>query len=409
MSLLNQMLKDLEQRSSSAPGFTFSDGVQSVQGAPALRPRTMVLSIAGLLLVLLASAAFWLGLRPAVTETLPAAQVRLEPEPLATLLGTAPDASAPTSATDQDNTADVAVVQPGVPTAEPPVPVPVPVPAPVPVPLETNVKAGVEAPARPPAPAPAPTPEPAAKPLPRVPTSSSLPPNAPVQHLASAQPSASPHPSDKTPIEAPPQLAASSSPPQVRKVASQTQRAGNVYRQALLQLQQGKEQDGILLLQQSIALQPDFPEARQTLAVTLLMQSRQQEAEAVLEDGLQRHPGHPGLSYLLARIRWEQGKLVDAHSMLDAALLLTPGDPQLHGLLALILQQQGRHPEAASHFLAALRSDPSMPSWLMGLARSWKNMGMNADAQEALERALQSKRLSGEVTTAVQQEIEQLR
>ncbi len=81
----------------------------------------------------------------------------------------------------------------------------------------------------------------------------------------------------------------------------------------------------------------------------------------------------------------------------------------MHGLLAMALQQQGRHDEASTHFLAALRSDPGMPGWLIGVAQSWKSLGMHVQAREALERALQSKRLSAELSAAVQIQLDQMK
>ncbi len=397
MSLLNQMLKDLEQRRSSAPGITFSDGVQTVPDAPVRKSRTMLLSAAGAFLVLLASATFWLGPRPAGTLTLPSPPTQLEAVLVATPPDTQPEVTTDSLTSNEDASVGVAQPDAGVVTAS--------------MPLSEKVTATteVQAPAQAPEPTATAKATATAKPSPQVQTSSSLPTKSTVQPLAGTRHAAIPQPADKTPMDLQTQIHSQSGLSPVRKMASQTHRANTVYLQALQQLQQGKEQEGVLLLQQSIALQPDLHEARQTLAVTWLMQLRQQEAEAVLKEGLQRKPGHPGFTHLLARIRWEQGKSAEAHSMLDAALSITPGDPQLNGLLALVFQQQGRHSEAATHFLAALNSDPSMPSWLIGLAQSWKNMGMRTGAQEALERALQSKRLSGELTTAVQLELEQLR
>lgn len=243
-----------------------------------------------------------------------------------------------------------------------------------------------------------------------------IPGNSPAAAIPSATPPSAPAAAPKP--SAPPALpalsAASSLPrapaPQglARKTESPQQKGEFLYRQGLNALQQGRPQDALPLLQQSVRIQPDGTEARQTLAVTLMMQGLDLEAEPLLREGLQRSPGHPALSQLLGRLQFERGQLPAAQATLERALSTAGGDPQLHGLLALVLQRQGLHQPASTHFLAALRSDPTMPGWLTGLAASWEAMGMRAEAREALERALQSGRMNEELAAFVRRRLAQL-
>jgi MSHA biogenesis protein MshN len=195
---------------------------------------------------------------------------------------------------------------------------------------------------------------------------------------------------------------------QAIKTESPQQKAEHLYRQGLSALQQGRNTEAVPLLQQAVQVHPDGIEARQTLAVTLMMQGLGHEAEPLLKEGLQRSPGQTALSQLLGRLQLARGQLPQAQATLENALSLSSQDPQLHGLLALVSQRQGLHPKAASHFLAALRSDPAMPGWLTGLATSWEFMGMRTEAREALERALQSGRMSEDLAAFARQKLAQL-
>ena len=349
MSLLNQMLTDLEQRRSGAPASALAQGVHSVAVAPRRLPSSETLiRVATLVLAVAAGAAYWLGWLTLSNEAPPAPAAQAE-------------------AAAETTTAAVS--------------------EPAPTPASERQKNR----------APEPVPEPYAQ--------------ATAVAASSAEPPAAAPPS-ATATGSPATLRAqgpTGNPAPVHKVVSLAQRADDLYRQALLQLQQGKEPPAVVLLLQTLALHPDHEEARQTLAVTWLLQSRRPETATLLLEGLQRQPAHPAFSHLLARVYWEEGDLPQAQNLLQAALARTPTDPQLHGLQAVVAQQLGQHPSAAHHFLEALRSDPSMPQWLVGLATSWATMGMKADAQEALERALQSRRLPANLAVVVEQQLESLR
>jgi MSHA biogenesis protein MshN len=345
MSLLNQMLTDLEQRRVNTANVSSNSGLNTLSPP---QPRRLTALLISLVCLAGAGAGTWWYLN------LPG-----------------------------EKAAEVAVAQAPVAMHEPvpaaPAPVPVPVMDPVAAPVETAATA-VEAPKPPP------------KPPARVKTKSQ--PKSKATNQAKA----------KTKQE----KAKTTSLPQARKIESAQQKGLNLYRQGLILLQQGRNDEAVQLLKRSLQIYPDGLEIRQTLAVTLMMQGRGAEAESSLRDGLLREPGHPALSQLLARLLLESGQLQMAQTTLQKALPSAGQEPQFHSMLGLVHQRQNHHQDAVRHYLVALRSDPSMPSWLLGAALSWQALGMRAEAREALERALQSGRMNDKLTALAQQKLAQL-
>jgi MSHA biogenesis protein MshN len=399
MSLLNQMLTDLESRRRDADGSPLPNLTSAAVPPTRLRP-TVLAGLGGL--VLLSGLAYWYFLVPAVPATNPAAPVPGQAPvpgpasasgPVVSQTATPPPGASPATAASTASAA-VPATSTTASTAAP-------------------ASAAPVAAATPAATAAAPT----TRPAPPAATSGTV--TRPSEPSASAQPrpdSTGSVPAIVAPSPAqPPDKSARNAPPAAapafqgvaRKTESPQQKADFLYRQGLHTLQHGRQQDAVPLLLQAVRTHPDGLEARQTLAVTLMMQGLNNEAEPVLRDGLQRSPGHPALSQLLGRLQLERGQLPQAQGTLERALAGANGDAQLHSLLALVHQRQGQHPQASAQFLAALRSDPSMPGWLTGLATSWEAMGMRAEAREALERALQSGRMSEDLEAFARKKLAQ--
>lgn len=350
MSLINQMLKDIDKRQGvHATTFADSAGLRlDVPRQAATSPTKRALLGGGLAVVLVAAGVY--GIRQWSAPAAPQ------------ILAVAP-----------------------APVVVAPAPVAVPTPAPTPVAVEpvktvqapSPVGGGALAPAARPAeserkperkPEPAPVQEPVKALAPAVP----LPP----------EPVAKTAPRKDAPV---PAVAALGT---VSRQLSVEQRADNAYREAVTLLRQGRSADAQKLLHSSLADWSGHQEARLLLARVLVDEGRLGEAKTVLAEGVTLRPQTFQFHSALAQAQL-MGKEIDAAVLtLERGLPAAGDNPEYQALMAAALQQQARHSEAVQHYVTALRQLPDTPNWLVGLGVSLQAMNNLNGAAEAYQRAL---------------------
>ena len=205
-------------------------------------------------------------------------------------------------------------------------------------------------------------------------------------------------------------LAAKTSPdssPMVKQVRPE-QISGNYYRQALLYLQQGRVAESQAALVQALDANPANHDARLTLAGLLVDNKRKSEAMSLLAKGAELAPEQSGFSLALARLQLDAGDKSGALATLEQGLPYAKNDADYHGFLATLLQRADRHDEAINHYMIALAGDSMMPSWLIGLGISLQATNRLAEAQEAFQRA-QNANLSPDLAQFVDQRLKQIR
>jgi MSHA biogenesis protein MshN len=368
MSLINQMLQDLEGR---RVGSTAAGGLQGhvrVVTAQRSTSRTIWWFFA-LAVVLLLAAAAWFVLR-----TKPVAEIKLQPDFLS--LKIAPDLIAasepiaPASAIE-----DKPVTLPAIEAAT--------VPAPALVPVQPNVATVKEIPQTVAAPAVT-EPVPATTPAPKQKTTSSEPKTA---HVV-----------------APP----ANINKEIKELTPQ-QRAENEYRKATLALQQGKMNEAQGELEQAISLDPAHVAARQALVGVLLENKRQDEAVRRLQDGLNLDPHQSGLAMILARLQLERGELDPAIATLERTLPYAGERADYQAFLAALMQRQSRHKDAIEHFSIALRKNPQNGVWWMGMGISLQAEKRTQEARDAFNQAKATNSLSPDLFAFVEQRLSQLK
>jgi len=193
------------------------------------------------------------------------------------------------------------------------------------------------------------------------------------------------------------------------KVVSPQQQSDNLYLQAILFMQQSRDADAQETLKKSLGANPSNQNARQLLAILLADAGRNKEAEELLQDGLDISPGNSDFSIKLARLQVDDGAKEKALATLEKGLPAAGNHDEYHAFLAALLQGQGRHNEAVQHYITALRSNPSNPHWLIGAGISLRAINKTSDAAEAFQRALDTGELSKEVAEFAEQQLKQLR
>jgi MSHA biogenesis protein MshN len=189
---------------------------------------------------------------------------------------------------------------------------------------------------------------------------------------------------------------------------SPQQQAENEYRKAIALLQLGRVTQASSGLERTLQLDPQHVAARQTLVGLLVEGKRYGEAEQLLHTALQSSPEQTGFAATLARLQVERGGAQEALDTLQRSLPHAADKPDYRAFMAALLQRLERHKEAVEHYQAALRRGPQSGLWLMGLGISLQAENRPAEAREAYTRARASGTLTPELQAFVEQRLRQL-
>ena len=160
------------------------------------------------------------------------------------------------------------------------------------------------------------------------------------------------------------------------------------YRKAVTLIQKGRENLARPLLEESIRLFPGHVAARQTLATLLSETGLSVEAEAVLRDGRIASPDNTWFVLNLARLQAARGDVEGAVASLQSGIAGRGVNAEYRATLAALLARLKQHAEAAHQYGLALKLQPEQGTWWMGLGLAMAAQGKSAEARAAYSRAL---------------------
>lgn len=195
---------------------------------------------------------------------------------------------------------------------------------------------------------------------------------------------------------------------QLKKVSPQ-QQAENEFRKANLLAQQGHLKEAAAGYEAALYLDPVHVLARESLVAVLLESKRNAEAEKVLQDGLNLMPKQTHFAMLLARLQVERNALILALDTLDKTAPYADQLGDYQAFMAALLQRQNRHKEAITHYQIALQLSPNSGLWLMGLGISLQAVQRQEDARDVYKRALEAHSLSPELQAFVAQRLKEIK
>jgi len=195
--------------------------------------------------------------------------------------------------------------------------------------------------------------------------------------------------------------------PPIKHISPQ-QQAQDEFNQALALIQQGRKSEALPHLMTALELAPDLAAARQTLVGLLLESKRNAEAESLLQEGLRHNPRQARLAMLLARLQVERGALQQALATLNTTMPFADQQPSYHAFMAAVLQRLDRNKEAITHYQIALHLAPNSAVWWMGLGISQQAVDDDEDARTSFRRALGLHQLSAELQSFVETRLQQL-
>ena len=192
------------------------------------------------------------------------------------------------------------------------------------------------------------------------------------------------------------------------KHLSPQQQALDEFGQAVALIQQGRKSEALPHLETTLQLDPGHTAARQALVGLLLESRRNADAERILQDGLQYDPKQPHLAMLLARLQVERGALPQALKTLNTTMPFADQEADYHAFVAAVLQRLERHKEAITHYQIALHLSPNSAVWWMGLGISDQAVGDDEDARDAYQHALGLHQLNAELQAFVEKRLQAL-
>ena len=362
MSVVNQMLKDLEQREQAQTG-----GASAVYQAPAQQTSSKTRLLIGLLIVsvlILGGALVWTFFTSPVSED-----------------------------TAQDSTTEVQSSLPEAslnerPSVARPMQVNTPKTDPEPEVVVTNETTEPEA----------------SSPAESVPGTEAIdtqsdvltPPASSVDTLAHS----SVHLPEQADVEVPeeqPQAVFS------KQSSSAEQQGVSLREQALAAVRAGQDTQAIALLERLIASESDNVAARKKLAALLFANGQAIRAQAVLESGIQQQPQESSMRLMLSRLLAQQQLTQSAFDTLNPGIELQPITVEFLSYRASLADQLSEFDVALADYQRLTQLQPAEARWWLGLGIASERNQQSNLALEAYQKALALNQLSIDVQRFVQQ------
>lgn len=186
------------------------------------------------------------------------------------------------------------------------------------------------------------------------------------------------------------------------------ERAESEFRRAVALVNQGRIAEGMDGLRNALKISPMHEVARQTLVALLLEAKRVDEAAAVLQEGLALNAENTGFAMLLARILVERNDVSGGLAVLQKHAAPPDRNADFHAFAAALYQRLNRHTEAIEQYQAALRLAPSAGIWWVGLGMSYQAVERPKEALEAFNTAKSAGSLAPDLLGFVDQRLKQL-
>lgn len=153
-------------------------------------------------------------------------------------------------------------------------------------------------------------------------------------------------------------------------------------------LQQGKQAEGIQLLELLLSNRPDDPVVLYNLGLALSDAGRLERAEQCLRQAAELNPEDTNIPVALGVALGRMGRCDEAVDLLRAAVKQDGKNPWAHRNLGAMLLQTEQAAEAIPHYQAATQLLPNDQIAWLGLADACRLAGRTAEAQDAYATAV---------------------
>lgn len=163
------------------------------------------------------------------------------------------------------------------------------------------------------------------------------------------------------------------------------------YQQGYDLIAQGQQLKGERKLLHALELNSAHTKAREILAILYLQQLRVADATEHLQKGMALSPEHFQYREIYARALMAQNQLPQAIEMLNKDAPEINRYPNYHALIAGLYQKNEQHEQAASTYLKLIKQNQGQSQWWLGMAISLEKMEKNNEAISAYKKARELK------------------
>jgi len=182
-----------------------------------------------------------------------------------------------------------------------------------------------------------------------------------------------------------------------------------LYQRGLFQLRQGHLRAAQGHLAAALRINPELLTARLELIGVLQQQAEGQQAFQVIQEGLQLHPAQPELRKLVAHYLLYQQRHQEALTQLEIPPVpAVAADPDYHALRAAIYQEFGDYARSAQLYAQLLEQRSAEPLWWLGLAIALEQQGLAGGARDAYRTALDVSGLRPDLEQFVRERLQYL-
>lgn len=185
--------------------------------------------------------------------------------------------------------------------------------------------------------------------------------------------------------------------------------ARSAYAEGRERLRRGDAAGAVRAWRRALAADSSFHPAREALATELVREGRTDAAAALLREGMQQYPEHAAYGERLARLQLA----ADDPDAAAATLAGMPApdldaDRDYYALLAAARQRSGDDAGAITVYRQLTAADSDNAAWWVGLALSLERSHRAEAARQAYQRALQSPQRSATLEQFARQRLSQL-
>lgn len=174
---------------------------------------------------------------------------------------------------------------------------------------------------------------------------------------------------------------------------------------ALRQISNGQTEEANATLEKFILNNRYAHQSRETYAKLLMSRGNLQDANALIDAGLGLAPNHAGFKKVKARLLMSVGKIGDAVDILISRAPDMADDSEYHDLLASAQLSSRDFAGAVISYRGLVQHDQSQGKWWYGFAAAHDQLGNSAEARQAYSRAIQYSNLSANLRRRSQERL----
>lgn len=167
--------------------------------------------------------------------------------------------------------------------------------------------------------------------------------------------------------------------------------------------------EAVAALQGFIATNPQAHQSRETLAKLMLQQSDFAAVTILVQEGMAVAPEYAGYRKLQARLLLSSGMAQEAVRLLSDQAPPVSIDNEYHDLLATAQLSTMDFVGAAKSYQSLVQQNRNEARWWYGLAAAWDGQGREAEALQAYQQALNLPSLSAGLRQRSEQRVAELR